>query len=71
MVQKENEMNPRWIETTFFGKIDELVPYEKCPRCGEFRYRKLRKRGSYRYRKFEDLYHYWFECKNCKYRSDM
>ena len=66
-----NDLNKkRWMGIGFFNKIEEEIPYDECPRCGRWRYRRLRKKFYTRYLGDRYRYIYWHECKECYYRED-
>lgn len=60
----------RFVSMGFLTHIEEEVPYDKCPRCGAYKFRRMR-RGFYsRYVNSAHRYIYWHECSECKYRED-
>jgi len=71
MAEKENNLNKkRWVSLGFWSKLEEEIPYDKCPRCGSWRYRMIRKKFYSRFMEDRFRFIHWHECKECLYRED-
>ena len=69
MVQETTKKKiERWECDDIYPDTQELLPYDECPKCGEYRYRKCRHPISIWWNKG---YYYWMECKYCRYKKEL